>query len=281
MKSVYAVLIAVILALPYKGVWAGSDAGHGAMTGGMDLKKYDVRFNSLDTGGDGALSWEEYNADFKDSDRKVFDALDTDGSGAVEQKEWHDFKAAHGMAGPAQGGKGRYHQGELPDPAPYMVHMGDIDKDEDDALSWEEFKGHFPKAEKPVFEAIDVNRDSRVNRIRRENPALHSDRSLRFHPVDNQQLICYSKRTEDASNMIIVVVNLDPHHTQSGWLELPLADLEIDAEHPFQAHDLLGEGRFLWNGPRNFVELDPRVCPAHVFRVRKRVRSESQFEYFL
>ena len=162
MNSVYAAVIAAVLALPV-GVWAGSDAGHGAMTGGMDLKKYDVRFNSLDASRDGALSWEEYNAHFKDPDRKVFDALDTDGSGAVEQKEWHNFKAAHGMAGPAQGGKGSYHQGELPDPAPYMVHMGDIDKDGDDALSWEEFNGHFPKAEKSVFEAIDINGDSSIS----------------------------------------------------------------------------------------------------------------------
>jgi starch synthase (maltosyl-transferring) len=121
----------------------------------------------------------------------------------------------------------------------------------------------------------------RINRLRRENPALQSDGSLRFHPVDNGQLICFSKRTEDGSNMIVVVVNLDPHHTQSGWLDLPLADLGIEREHPFQAHDLLGEGRFLWNGPHNFVELDPRICPAHIFRLRKRVRSESQFEYFL
>ncbi len=121
----------------------------------------------------------------------------------------------------------------------------------------------------------------RINQIRRENPALHSDRSLRFHPVANEQLLCYSKRTDDLSNLIIMVVNLDPHHTQSGWLELPLADFGIAAEHSYQAHDLLGDGRFLWSGPRNFVELDPRVCPAHVFRIRKRVRSESQFEYFL
>ncbi len=121
----------------------------------------------------------------------------------------------------------------------------------------------------------------RVNRIRRENAALQSDRNLHFHAVDNEQLICYSKFTDDLSNLIIVVVNLDPHHTQSGWLDLPLAEFEIDAEHLFQAHDLLGGGRFLWNGPRNFVELDPQTCPAHIFSIRKRVRSESQFEYFL
>lgn len=122
---------------------------------------------------------------------------------------------------------------------------------------------------------------ARVNQIRRENNALQDNRRLKFHPVDNEQLICYSKSTADGDNVVIVVVNLDPHHTQSGWIELPLADLELDAERPYQAHDLLGDGRFLWQGIRNFVELDPGVVPAHIFRLRRRVRSESQFEYFL
>ncbi|MGE0606273.1 MAG: maltotransferase domain-containing protein [Pirellulales bacterium] len=121
---------------------------------------------------------------------------------------------------------------------------------------------------------------ARVNRIRRENAALHDNTSLRFHLVDNDQLICYSKSTADG-NLVVAVVNLDPHHVQSGWIELPLADFEMEASQPFQAHDLLGEGRFLWQGSRNYVELNPQVLPAHIFCLRKRVRTESQFEYFL
>ena len=61
---------------------------------------------------------------------------------------------------------------------------------------------------------------ARVNRIRRENPALQTNRNLPFHPVENEQLICYSKNTDDLSNYRLTVVNLDPHHTQSGWLRL-------------------------------------------------------------
>ena len=122
---------------------------------------------------------------------------------------------------------------------------------------------------------------ARVNRIRRENPALQQDRTLRFHDIDNDQLIAYSKRSEDGANAILVVVNLDPHHVQSGWVELPLDELGIDPSTGFQVHDLLGEARYLWHGPRNFVELSPHVLPAHVFRVRHRVRTESDFEYFL
>lgn len=122
---------------------------------------------------------------------------------------------------------------------------------------------------------------ARVNRIRRENPALHANDSLRFHPVDNEQLICYSKRTPDNANVVVVVVNLDPHHKQAGWIDLPLAEYGVAADEPYQAHDLLGEGRFLWQGAGNFVELDPNVVPAHIFHLRERVRTESQFEYFL
>ncbi|MFB0505686.1 MAG: alpha-1,4-glucan--maltose-1-phosphate maltosyltransferase [Thermodesulfobacteriota bacterium] len=122
---------------------------------------------------------------------------------------------------------------------------------------------------------------ARVNRIRRENPALQGDRSLRCHPIDNDQLICYSKRTEDCSNVIVVVVNLDPHHTQAGWVELPLSDLGINHEMPYQLHDLLSEARYLWHGHRNYVELNPQIVPAQIFRVRRKIRTERDFDYFM
>jgi len=121
----------------------------------------------------------------------------------------------------------------------------------------------------------------RVNRIRRDNPALHSDWSLRFHEVNNEQLICYSKRTEDLSNVVLVVVNLDPHHTQSGWIEFPLEELGIDAQRPYQMHDLLSDARYLWQGSRNYVELNSQIVPAHVFRIRRRVRTEQDFDYYM
>jgi starch synthase (maltosyl-transferring) len=123
---------------------------------------------------------------------------------------------------------------------------------------------------------------ARVNRIRHENPALHGDRSLRFHGIGNDQLICYSKRTDDRSNVILVVCNLDLHHRQSGWTELDLGELGIDAgAGGFQVHDLLGGARYLWHGAHNYVELDPHVLPAHILRVRRRVRTEHDFDYYL
>ena len=122
---------------------------------------------------------------------------------------------------------------------------------------------------------------ARLNRIRRENPALQGDRSLRFHAVDNDQLVAYSKRSDDLSNVVLVVVNLDPHHVQSGFVEFPVEELALDPRAPWQVHDLLSDARFFWHGSRNFVELDPRASPAHVFRVRRRLRSERDFDYFL
>jgi len=120
-----------------------------------------------------------------------------------------------------------------------------------------------------------------VNRIRRENPALQSDWSLRFHEIANDQLLCYSKRTSDWSNVILAVVNLSPHHVHSGWLELDLGSLGLDAEHPFQVHDLLTNAHYMWQGPRNYIELDPHSLPAHIFRIRRRIHTEQDFDYYL
>jgi starch synthase (maltosyl-transferring) len=121
----------------------------------------------------------------------------------------------------------------------------------------------------------------RINRVRRESKALQSDLGLSFHRSDNDTLLVYSKTTPTLSEAILVVVNLDPHHIQSGWLDLNLQALGIEADQTFQAHDLLSGSRFLWKGARNYVALDPNNSPAHILRVRRRVRSERDFDYFL
>jgi starch synthase (maltosyl-transferring) len=122
---------------------------------------------------------------------------------------------------------------------------------------------------------------ARVNRIRKENAALHSDWSLRFHPVDNDQLLCYSKQTPTLDNIIVVVVNVEPHHTHSGWVEIPLEEFGLDEQQPYQVHDLLSDARYLWQGRRNYVELNPQIVPAHIFRIRRRVRTEKDFDYYM
>ncbi len=121
----------------------------------------------------------------------------------------------------------------------------------------------------------------RVNRIRRENPALQSDWSLRFHNVDNDQLIVYSKSTDDLLNIVLVVVNLHPVYRQSGWVDLPLEDFHLDPNQPYQVHDLLTDVRYFWQGSHNYVELNPQTLPAHIFVIRRHVRSERDFDYFM
>jgi starch synthase (maltosyl-transferring) len=120
-----------------------------------------------------------------------------------------------------------------------------------------------------------------VNRIRRENRALQSDGSLRFHAVDNEQIICYSKQTEDLGNVIVVVVNLDPHHGQAGWVNLSTEKLGLDAQQPYQMHELLTGARYLWHGAKNYVQLNSASVPAQIFRVRHRLHREQDFDYFL
>lgn len=110
-----------------------------------------------------------------------------------------------------------------------------------------------------------------VNRARRENAALQQDWTLRFHRTDNDRLLCYSKSAGD--NVVLVVVNLDPRWTQSGWTDLDLDALRASPDAPFEVHDLLTDMGYTWKGPRNYVKLDPDKMPAHLFRVRPIVRT--------
>jgi starch synthase (maltosyl-transferring) len=118
-----------------------------------------------------------------------------------------------------------------------------------------------------------------VNRIRRENRALQQNATLVFHPTSSEHVLCYSK--SQGPNIILTVVNLDPQTSRSAWLDLDLGALDVDAERPFQVHDLLSGARHTWHGARSYVQLNPLVIPAHIFRIRRRVRSERDFEYFL
>ena len=105
----------------------------------------------------------------------------------------------------------------------------------------------------------------KVNRIRRKNPALQHFRNLRFHETRNDNLIAYSKQTGD--NLILVVANLDPNSAQEGAIEWPLHELDLPTDTPYQLEDLLDETRYQWIGSHNYVRLDPKKSPVHIFRV--------------
>lgn len=122
---------------------------------------------------------------------------------------------------------------------------------------------------------------AQVNRIRKENSALQTTHNVQFYEADNDYILFYGKATEDLSNIILVVVNLDPYHTQSGWVRVPISTFGIDADHPYMVHDLLTDDKYVWHGERNYVELRHNTFPANIFKVRKRLKRETDFDYFM
>ncbi len=114
----------------------------------------------------------------------------------------------------------------------------------------------------------------RVNHIRRANPALQFARNVELQEVSNDQILAYTKKQGD--NLLLVIVNLDPHNTQDGWIKLNLDDLGLPVYDSFEAHDLLGGERFWWGGADNYVRLDPHTLPAHIFRLRTHAQIEEE-----
>ncbi|MGH3732440.1 MAG: alpha-1,4-glucan--maltose-1-phosphate maltosyltransferase [Acidimicrobiales bacterium] len=113
-----------------------------------------------------------------------------------------------------------------------------------------------------------------VNQIRHEHPALQFNDALTFHPVDNDQIIAYSKEraTNDGHDIVLAVVSLDHAYPQAGWISLDMAALGIDPGASFVVHDLLTDARYTWSGSQNFVKLDPERVPCHIFAVERNAK---------
>lgn len=112
---------------------------------------------------------------------------------------------------------------------------------------------------------------TRINRIRQQNRALQFYTNLRFHHADNEAILCYSKMTLARDNVIFIVVNLDPSRRQSAMVDVPIEEFGITGTDAYEVEDLLTGERYRWMGSRNYIELDPAVQPAHIFRVRRPV----------
>jgi starch synthase (maltosyl-transferring) len=106
-----------------------------------------------------------------------------------------------------------------------------------------------------------------INAIRRKHPALQRDRGLRFHPTDNPKIICYSKRSLDGSDLVVMAVNLDPHHMQHGFVQLPLIDWGLSVDATVDVVDLISGERYYWRGEWNYVRLDPQARVGHILAV--------------
>jgi starch synthase (maltosyl-transferring) len=110
---------------------------------------------------------------------------------------------------------------------------------------------------------------ARLNKIRKENRALQFYDNLRFYQADNDAILFYAKMTAARDNIILVVVNLDPHRKQNSYIDVPIDQFGSIDDDVYQVHDLISDARYMWHGRRNYVELDPEIQPAHIFRVRR------------
>ena len=149
-------------------------------------------------------------------------------------------------------------------------------------------KEEYVDSEKYQFKGRDWNAPGNIkefltglNRVRRENRALHGYSNLRFYKAENENVLFYGKMTESRDNIILVVVNLDPWNRQDAFIHVPIEEFGWMENDTYQVHDLLWDERYLWHGSRNFVALDPHSKPVHLFRVRRWMSREQDFDYYL
>ncbi|HTE31484.1 MAG TPA: alpha-1,4-glucan--maltose-1-phosphate maltosyltransferase [Chryseolinea sp.] len=106
-----------------------------------------------------------------------------------------------------------------------------------------------------------------INQARKTNEALQSTWNMDFCALENNNLLAYIKATDDLSNIILVIVNLDPHGKQSGFVQLPKGRLKLGDRINVRVRDLITEEQYTWTQEWNFVELDPYKMPFHLFKV--------------
>jgi starch synthase (maltosyl-transferring) len=138
-----------------------------------------------------------------------------------------------------------------------------------------EFNEEYMNSEKYEVKARDWHRPgslapliTRLNDIRRRHRAFAELRNLRFVPGRNDAIVAYSKHAADGGDVVLTVVNLDPHRVHEDVLALDLPALGLPVDAPFGAHDELTGTTYVWNGPDPYVRLDPEIGPAHVFHLR-------------
>ncbi len=135
-------------------------------------------------------------------------------------------------------------------------------------------KEEYFNSEKYQYKVWDWNRPgnikgfiAEINKIRKENRALHLLKNLHFHGTTNPQILAYTKHIDD--NILLFIVNLDPVNTQSGFIELNLPNIGLQNENIYGVYDLLMHESYVWSGPRNYVELNPQKEVLHIFKIEK------------
>ncbi|HVD95729.1 MAG TPA: alpha-1,4-glucan--maltose-1-phosphate maltosyltransferase [Candidatus Limnocylindria bacterium] len=110
---------------------------------------------------------------------------------------------------------------------------------------------------------------TRLNRIRKQNRALQLYTNLRFYHAENDAILFYGKMTAARDNIILVVVNLDPHRKQNSFVDVPIEQFGQMESDDYRVEDLLSGTSYTWRGRHNYVEIDPNIQPAHIFLVRR------------
>jgi starch synthase (maltosyl-transferring) len=106
-----------------------------------------------------------------------------------------------------------------------------------------------------------------LNRVRRENPALHSNLGISFHHCSNGSVLYFAKSTPARDNVLLVAISLDPHHAQDATIELPLWEWGMDDGGMLLTEDLIDDHAFEWRGKTQQIRLDPSR-PFRIWRVR-------------
>ncbi|MBS0150821.1 MAG: alpha-1,4-glucan--maltose-1-phosphate maltosyltransferase [Nitrospira sp.] len=148
-------------------------------------------------------------------------------------------------------------------------------------------KEEYLDSEKYEFKVWDWDRPGNlidyvttINRIRRENPALHELENIEFYETNNEHVLFYGKRTLDCRNIIVVAVNLNPFQTQEARLQIPIDSFGIKPDEMYQLHNLITNQRDLVKGGVYSLRLDPQVEPAAIYAVRRWIHREQEFDYF-
>lgn len=109
---------------------------------------------------------------------------------------------------------------------------------------------------------------TKLNRIRKSEPAFRRYANIAFVPADNDRILAYWRWSDDRDSIVLIVVNLDPENEQHSNIHLPLEDMGLPGTEEFEVHDLLFGERYLWRESTNFVLLDPRSKPVHVLKIK-------------
>ncbi|MBT8262456.1 MAG: alpha-1,4-glucan--maltose-1-phosphate maltosyltransferase [Bacteroidia bacterium] len=109
---------------------------------------------------------------------------------------------------------------------------------------------------------------TKINMIRKEHTSLQQTKNIQFLSIENEQILAYHKYSDDREDETLMIVNLDPHYPQNGWVQLPMGELGVQEGQRISVTDLITGSSYHWDKEWNFVELHPAL-PFHLFKIGK------------